>query len=91
MQNQGIDEEILQKVKETQRQGRIKGLKENGFWLGQISTRLKYGIGLEGIRMERYEPYVEGLSAEDIQNAAQRYLQEDDFIQVVLMPEEGRE
>ncbi|MCB9041106.1 MAG: insulinase family protein [Lewinellaceae bacterium] len=91
LQTEGIDDETLQKVKETQRQGRIKGLKENGFWLGQISTRLKYGIGLEGIRMERYEPYVEGLSAEDIQNAAQRYLQEDDFIQVVLMPEEGRE
>ncbi|MCO6486886.1 MAG: insulinase family protein, partial [Phaeodactylibacter sp.] len=87
LQNQAVDEEILQKVKETQRQSRIKSLKENGFWLGQVSTRLKYGIGLEGILMERYEPYIEGLAAGDIQEAAQRYLREDNFIQVVLMPE----
>lgn len=91
LQNQGIDEEILQKVKETQRQGRIKGLKENSYWLGQISTRLQYGIGLEGILLERYEPYIEKLAAEDIQKAAQHYFQEDHFIQVVLMPEGGQE
>jgi len=89
LQTEGIDEETLQKVRETQRQNRIKGLKENGYWLSQISTRLQYGIGLEGILLEKYEPYIEGLSAEDIQMAAQRYFQEDRFIQVVLMPGDG--
>ena len=89
LQNQGIDEGTLQKVKETQLQSRIKGLKENGYWLSQISTRLQYGIGLDGIRMEKYEPYVDSLLAEDIQKAAQQYLQEDNFIQVVLMPGEN--
>lgn len=89
LQNEGIDEATLQKVRETQRQNRIKNLKENGFWLRQISTRLQYGIGLEGILLERYEPYIDRLLAEDIQEAAQRYFREDNFIQVVLMPGDG--
>ncbi|MCO6478616.1 MAG: insulinase family protein [Phaeodactylibacter sp.] len=87
LQRHGVDDEVLQKVQETQRQNRIKGLKENRYWLGQMSTRLQYGIGLEGILLEQYEPYIEALTAEDIQNAAQRYFREDNFIQVVLMPE----
>ncbi len=87
LREEGPTEEDVQKVKETQRQSHLKGLKENGYWLSQLSTRLQYGIPLEGLLFEKYEPYIEALKAEDIQEAARQYFPEDNFIQLVLMPE----
>lgn len=84
----GATEKDLQKVRETQRQSRIKNLKENGFWLGQLTARYREDIPLEGIRLEVYETYIEGLKAMDIQDAARDYLKTGrNFMEIVLMPE----
>jgi zinc protease len=84
----GATAEEVAKVQETQRQSQIKGLKENAFWLGQLQARVKYDIPLEGILLSNFERYVDALSVEDIQRAAKAYLTEDNFIELVLMPEE---
>ncbi|MCB0555876.1 MAG: insulinase family protein [Phaeodactylibacter sp.] len=87
MQEEGPAPDILEKVQETQRQSHLKGLKENGFWLGQLSTRLQNGIPLEGILMNQFEPYINGLSKQNLTLMARQCFQEENLIQLVLMPE----
>ena len=88
LQTIGVDKNTLTKIKETQRQNRIKGLKENNYWLGQLETRLKYNIPLEGIIMENFDIYVNSLSSRMIQDASKVYLKKDNYIELILMPEE---
>ncbi|MCB9274353.1 MAG: insulinase family protein [Lewinellaceae bacterium] len=87
MQETGPPEDVLEKVRETQRQNRIKGLKENSFWLGQISTRLQHGIPLEGILLNHYEPYIDGLNPQSVKEMAQQCFVKNRLIQMVLMPD----
>ncbi len=83
----GASQEDLDKIRNTQRQSRIKNLKENGFWHGQLLARYRQNIPLDGIKLERYEKYVNGLSSVAIQQAAQHYFTKDNFMQILLMPE----
>jgi zinc protease len=83
----GPSTEELDKVIETQRQSRIKGLKENGFWLGQLEARLKYDIPLEGVLLPFYEKYLDQVKVRDVQGAANTYFGGDNMIKLVLMPE----
>ncbi len=85
---EGPEEADLQKVKETQRQNRIEGLKENGFWLGQLTARYREGLSLDGIKLGTYEQYIDGLSAQAVQEAARKYFNLDQYMKLVLMPEE---
>ena len=83
----GASEADLSKVKEIQRQTRIKSLKENNFWLGQLTARYREDIPLEGMRLETYENYIDGLNSEAVKKAAIRYFDPDNFIKIVLIPE----
>lgn len=51
----GIDDKDLQKVTETQRQTRIKQLKENRFWMGQTQNAYQYKINPNNILLENLE------------------------------------
>lgn len=84
----GPTEEEMEKVKETQIQSRKKGLKENNYWLGQIESRLKYDMPLEDIMQTRFELYQQQTDRRDIQQAAQRYFDGKNVIELVLLPEE---
>ncbi|MEL6868050.1 MAG: insulinase family protein, partial [Bacteroidota bacterium] len=86
-QDIGAEEKDLDKVKETQKQQRIKSLKENGFWLRQLEAYYKNNTDPGGIGLEAYEVLVDSLNATAIKQAANQYFQEDRFIQVVLRPE----
>jgi zinc protease len=87
----GAEEKDMAKVRETQRQGRIKDLKENRFWSGQLAARLRENLPLEGISLESYEKYIDNLSSEALQKAAQRYFNQSNYMEFVLMPEEASE
>lgn len=87
MQQEGPAAGLLDKVREMQRQNHIKGLKENDFWLGQLSSRLQNGIPLEGILMEHYESYIGKLNEQNVTLAARQYFREEQLIEMVLMPE----
>lgn len=92
LKDQGANEEDLQKVRETQRQGRVKNLKENSFWRGQLTTRYREGIPLEGIQLSVYEQYINNLQSAAVQQAAQRYFNTtENYIRLVLMPEPKEE
>ncbi len=81
----GPTQEDIDKVKEIQRRERETNLRENGYWLSQLVSYDRYGLDLRGILT--YGELVDGLTAEMVQEAAQRYVRTDNYVQVSLYPE----
>ncbi|MEE9133191.1 MAG: insulinase family protein [Gemmatimonadota bacterium] len=81
----GPTQEDIDKVKEIQRRQRETSLRENGYWLSQLVSYDRYGLDLRGILT--YDELVDGLTTEVVQEAAQRYLRTDNYVQVSLYPE----
>ncbi|MCG8331636.1 MAG: insulinase family protein [Chitinophagales bacterium] len=84
---EGPTEDEMEKVRETQRQNHIKGLKENNFWLGQLVYRVKNKEPLENIQLKYLESVMEGVDALDIQQAARTFFNEENLITLMLLPE----
>lgn len=78
----------MTKVKETQKQGRIKNMKENRFWQGQIMKRQEEDKDFDNITLDNFNERVDNLTAEQIQAAAALYFDYDRYIEVVMEPEE---
>ena len=83
----GGEQEYLDTAKELLRNPREEQLRENGFWLGQIQSSLQRGQGFAGIL--DFEDRLDALTLEDVVDGAQRYLTEDRYVRVVLLPDEG--
>jgi zinc protease len=85
LQANGPDDATLQKVKETQRRSHETNVKENGWWMRQITTSALQGTdvaaGLNTLAL------IDAMTAEQIAQAAREYLRSDRYIKVVLMPE----
>ncbi len=88
---EGVTDEDLQKVKETQRQSRIKDLEENRFWMRQIQSSYLNGTDLENIKLETLEGWIKKLSAKDLQMAVGKYFNKDQMIKAVMHPERMEE
>ncbi|MCB0666038.1 MAG: insulinase family protein [Saprospiraceae bacterium] len=86
---EGPTEEDLVKVREVQRQERIKNLKENSFWVNSLKAYYHYDLDPEQLLLENYEPYVKALSPEDVQEMAKKVFGTDNFIEIVMMPGEA--
>ena len=85
------NEQDMKKVKETQRQGRIKNLKQNRFWQGQIAREHDRDKNFESILLENYEKKINALTPEDIQKAAGTHFNYDSYIEIVMEPEKPNE
>ena len=77
------------KVQESQRRARETNLRRNEYWLGQLIGRINNGtdlrqISTEDVLTERLDPAV-------MRNAARRFFNMNNYVYVVLLPEEGRE
>ena len=81
----GAEQEYLDTVKELWRTDREEQLRQNGFWLDQISTMLRYGDPLELI--VDFDERLEALTLEGVAAAARRYIDDGRFVRVVLLPE----
>ena len=77
--------EYLNKVKEAALRARETALKQNSYWIAQISTFDQSGWALEEI--PNGEKLISSLTAEDLQRAAQKYLRIDNYVRVSLYPE----
>ncbi|MEZ5044382.1 MAG: insulinase family protein [Saprospiraceae bacterium] len=84
----GAEEKDIIKIVETQRQGRIKNLQENSYWLGQLSYRYQNNIPLDGLALNALEEYTKQLNSDLLKAAANQYLGGENVMQFVLMPEE---
>ncbi|MFZ1729757.1 MAG: insulinase family protein [Bacteroidota bacterium] len=78
-------EENLKKIQELQRRERETSLKENGFWLSRIQASLTNNDPLN--EWLDYDSKIDGLTLESLRASAQKYINLDNFVQVVLYPE----
>ncbi|MUP46112.1 insulinase family protein [Gramella sp. BOM4] len=80
----GPSQDDLAKVKETLRLNRKEQLKENRFWLSQLEDIERNDFDYEDIT--EFNDMVEELEADDIQKMAEKYLDKN-YLLGVLMPE----
>jgi zinc protease len=85
LKNYPVDEIYLTKVKETQKRQWEVDLKENNFWLRNLWYYNFYDLDLS--EFLNYPEIVDGLSLEDIQQTAQKYLNVDNYVNIILYPE----
>ncbi len=83
----GGDQEYLDTAKELLRNPREEQLRDNGFWLGQIQSSVQRDLDFDG--MIDFEDRLDALTLDEVVSAARRYLTEDRYVRVVLLPEEG--
>ncbi len=84
MKEQGPTAADLEKVKQNWIQVHRKSLRENSYWLGHLQSAVLNGTDPETIL--GYEQRVAAISAQDLKNAAARYFDLDNYVQVVLYP-----
>lgn len=77
--------EEMKKAKELHRRNREVGLKENEYWLSSIEQYLKNGEDLALIM--DFEKRLDALTAEDVFNAAKKYLDISTMKTFIAMPE----
>jgi zinc protease len=78
----------LERVKETQRREQETRLRQNAFWLGQLTAAYQYGDDPRDVLT--YDTLVNGLTAAAIRDAARRYIRRDNYVHVTLLPEATR-
>ncbi|MDP9230764.1 MAG: insulinase family protein [Bacteroidota bacterium] len=81
----GIDQTDLDKVKETWRKQYHVNLKNNDYWLNSLSTAW---INSEDPGyILNYEKMVDAITVKTLQQTAQKFLTPDNYIKIVLYPE----
>ena len=81
----GTTPEYLTKVKEAALRSRETAIKQNGYWLSQISTFDQSGWPLAAI--PDADKLISALTVDDLQRAAVKYLRTDNYVRVSLYPE----
>jgi zinc protease len=81
----GPTKEELDKVKANWRQNYPQWQRENGYWLGNLEESLLDGT--DPTRLLTINREIEALTATDVQQAAQHYLDTKNYAEVVLNPE----
>ncbi len=82
----GATEEELTKVREVQRQGRIKGLEENRFWTNALRSTYMYDQDPHNILLENYEELIDDLDSDDIKMMAKQLFDTDNYTEIVMLP-----
>ena len=84
IQQFGPDAETVEKVRETQRRTKETQLQQNRYWLGRL-LRMDQ-LGMDYSYVTTYQ-FIEGWTADQVQDAALRYLRDDRYVKVTLLPE----
>lgn len=78
-------DDITKFKSEEQRQLELN-LRNNNYWLSYLSSRLKNGENLDQILSEKER--LNSVSVESTKTAAQKYLNDDNYIRLVLLPQQ---
>lgn len=81
----GLSETYVEKVKEMQRRERETAVKENRFWLMNLSQILEYDE--DPMDILEYDKLIAGLTVNSIQTAARKYFNTENYVRMVLLPE----
>ena len=85
----GAEEKELTKIKETQKQSRIKAMEQNRFWLNGISNCVRNEYPFSTLLLPSLEKKIDALTGDNIKAAANQYFNEDRMMKFVLNPEPG--
>jgi len=85
IKNNGPTLADLNKVKETWKQQYQVNIKDNAFWSKQLLAGIE--TGATGDELVSYEKRVEALSVNDVKEAAKKYLDMKNYVEMVLNPE----
>jgi zinc protease len=86
---QGPDETIVNNVKKILTRERERNLKENWYWRDQLEYYAAYDADL--LEIVKAGEGIEHISRDDVHRAAAAYLDLDNYIKVILYPEDYRE
>ncbi len=87
---QDIDPADIAKITEAQRQGRIKDLKQNQFWMSNFINSWINGVDLaQQVQLQKLEERISHLNKDVLLKAAQKYFIEKELISVVMFPEKS--
>ncbi|MEM7159320.1 MAG: insulinase family protein [Myxococcota bacterium] len=84
----GIEPEVVDKLKEQRRRGLETDKKENRFWLRQLSEHYRYGT--DPRKILEMEKMIDRVNSDRVEKAAKKYLKKQ-YIDALLMPEAGAE
>jgi len=83
-----IDPADIVKITEAQRQGRIKDLQQNQFWMNAFVNGWMNGTDVaQATQLSTLEKRIATLSPEVLMKAARKYFNEKDLISLVMYPE----
>lgn len=80
-----IDDADVARVREQQQRGLEVSLRENSYWLVNLSSRVENGE--DPATLLRYGDLIQGLTKAKIQEAARRYFSGENVARFVLLPE----
>jgi len=89
LQEQGPEADDLAKVKENWTNNQRRLIRENSFWIGAMQAA--YINGVDPAIVLRHAERVAALKPADVQAAAKRYFDFNNYVQVVLYPEKKAE
>ena len=85
LKKNGVSQEKITKVQETQRRERETDLQENSFWLNTIRYTDQYGKDISAI--EKYAKQIDALNSDELKKAFNRFFDMSNHIEMVLEPE----
>ncbi len=85
LKTSGPSEEDLNKVKETWRQQYEVNMKDNAFWARQLLQSVE--LASDAGQVLSYEKRIAALTPKDIKDAAIKYINMKNYVQIVLNPE----
>jgi len=89
VRTEGIEEKDMKKVRETMIQARTKAMKENRWWLSGLDNNYRQERNsFATFNLDVYKVIIQSITAAEVQMAAKQYFVKDNFIQLVMKPEE---
>ncbi|MBT8493587.1 MAG: insulinase family protein, partial [Deltaproteobacteria bacterium] len=88
IQNKGIDDEYIGKVKNMRIRRHEVDLRENYYWSRELADAYRYGDDPKGIL--DFKKYVDKVSSKRVRAAARKYLRANQYFTAVLRPEKDK-
>ena len=85
IQKNGISEDYVNRIKETQKREMEVSIKENGYWLSALQYSTMYDE--DPTLIVDYNSRINNLNADDLQKAAKKYFDFKNYAEFVLYPE----
>lgn len=85
----GASQDEIIKFKSEQQRRKELNLLQNNYWLNYLTTQLKNGAALDQYLGDKKR--LDDVSVESTKTTAQSYLSEDNYIELILLPEKSRQ